>query len=115
MGKNKKRTNLLDESCLILNASPTEATITAPTVDTHTHLLSTFKAYHEKYPEGAHATVYDFARAVTAGRNVEAMVDVYCEAPIQKAWKELADSALTEESRKEKWGGMEYWFVMGAY
>ena len=80
---------------------------------THTHLLSTFEAYHEKYHEGAHDTVYDFARAVTAGRNVDAMIDVYCEAPVRKAWKELADSALTEESRKEKWGGMDYWFVMG--
>ena len=113
MGKNKKRT-ALNEAHLILNTSPTTSTINAPIVDTHTHLLSTFQAYHEKYPEGAHATVYDFARAITAGRNVEAIVDVYCEAPVKGAWRELADSALTEESREEKWGGMEYWFVMGA-
>lgn len=113
MGKNKKRTAVLDESHLILNTLPTTSTAITSIVDTHTHLLSTFEAYHEKYPEGAHDTVYDFARAVTAGRNVDAMIDVYCEAPVRKAWKELADSALTEESRKEKWGGMDYWFVMG--
>ena len=47
------------------------------------------------------------------GRRVEAIVDVWCEAPVLKQWKELADSALTQEQREKDWGGIEYWFVMG--
>ena len=61
---------------------------------THTHLLSTFEEYHEKYPEGAHNTIYKLACAVTTGWNVNIMVDVYCKAPVWKVWKKLADSAL---------------------
>jgi TatD DNase family protein len=30
-------------------------------------------------------------------------------------WKDLADSALTPEQRQEKWGGVEYWFVIGVH
>lgn len=44
---------------------------------------------------------------------MEALVDVYCEAPVKTRWKELADSAISPESRKEKWNDIEYWFVMG--
>ena len=93
MGKNKKRTAVLDESHLILNTLPTSTAITS-IVDTHTHLLSTFEEYHEKYPKGAHDTIYELACAVTTGWNVNVMIDVYCKAPVWKAWKELADSAL---------------------
>ncbi|KAI5116506.1 hypothetical protein M0805_004669 [Coniferiporia weirii] len=110
MGKNnKKRPGPPDESHLLLAA--TQASVT-PIVDTHTHLLSTFSAYRNKYTSGKYENVFDFVRGVYEGRNVEAIVDVYCEAPVQAAWKGLADSALTPESRKEKWGGIEYWFVM---
>ena len=53
-------------------------------------------------------------RQVYEDKNVEAIVDVWCEAPVQKAlWKEMADSALTVEDRSKIWGGIEYWFVMG--
>jgi hypothetical protein len=45
---------------------------------------------------------------------VAAVVDVWCEAPVQRTWKEIADSAITAEDRKDKWGELEYWFVMGA-
>ena len=45
------------------------------------------------------------------GRNVESIVDVWCEAPVNKQWKEFADSALNLEG----WGGLKYWFVMGPY
>lgn len=111
MGKNnKKRSSAPDESHLHL--SSTEAS-TVPLVDTHTHLLSTFEAYTSKYPSGTYETVYDFVRGVYNGRNVEALVDVYCEAPVKTRWKELADSALSHVSRKEKWNDIEYWFVMG--
>ena len=41
---------------------------------------------------------------------VEALVDVYCEAPVQKAWKDLADSAVD----RTVWGDVGYYFVMGA-
>ncbi|KAH8109616.1 Metallo-dependent hydrolase [Phellopilus nigrolimitatus] len=112
MGKNKKRPALLDESHLLLSTTQASA---APIVDTHTHLLSTFSAYREKYTSGKFENVFDFVRGVYNGRTVEAIVDVYCEAPVQAKWRELADSALTSESRQEKWNGIEYWFVMGVH
>ncbi|KIJ19643.1 hypothetical protein PAXINDRAFT_166738 [Paxillus involutus ATCC 200175] len=111
MGKNKK-SNLPNEKYLSLPAH-TEAAI--PIIDTHTHLLSTFSSYRSKYMSGKYDTVWDFVRGVYGGRNVKAIVDVWCEAPVQSAWKELADSAITPEDRAEKWGGIEYWFVMGVH
>lgn len=111
MGKNnKKKSSAPDESHLLLSSTEASA---VPLVDTHTHLLSTFEAYTSKYPSGSYETVYDFVRGVYNGRNVEALVDVYCEAPVKTRWKELADSAISPESRKEKWNDIEYWFVMG--
>lgn len=122
MGKNnKKRPATPDESHLLLptlwtSSSSSAAAIDSrtPIVDTHTHLLSTFSSYRSKYPGGKFETVFDFVRGVYEGREVEAIVDVYCEAPVQKAWRELADSALVPADRAEKWAGIEYWFVMGA-
>ncbi|KAF9221166.1 Metallo-dependent hydrolase [Gyrodon lividus] len=111
MGKNKKN-NVPDEKHLSLPAHPEAAT---PIIDTHTHLLSTFSSYKTKYRAGKYDTVWDFVRGIYDGRNVKAIVDVWCEAPVQPAWKELADSALTPEDREEKWGGIEYWFVMGVH
>ena len=61
---------------------------------THTHLLSTFEEYHKKYPKRAYDTIYKFTCMVITGQNVNAIIDVYYEAPVQKAWKELADSVL---------------------
>ncbi|EDR07051.1 uncharacterized protein LACBIDRAFT_328338 [Laccaria bicolor S238N-H82] len=49
------------------------------------------------------------------GRNVEAIVDVWCDAPVQKSWKTFADSALTPEDRQSRWGGIEYWFALGVH
>lgn len=108
MGKNNKKR--LDESQLLLSTTQASA---VPIVDTHTHLISTFLAYRDKYPSGKFGSVHDFVKGVYHGRNVAALVDVYCEAPVQSAWKELADSALTAESRKDKWDDIDYWFVMG--
>ena len=108
----KKRSTTPPESFLLLPAHPTAAK--APIVDTHTHLASTFAAYRSRYKTGLYENVFDFMRGLYAGRNIEAIVDVWCEAPVQRMWKEFADSALTEEDRKMKWGGIEYWFVMGA-
>lgn len=108
MGK-KNKSNTPSEDYL----SSLSHSTTSPIVDTHTHLASTFALYRGKYKEGKYDTVYDFVRGMYQGKNVEAIVDVWCEAPVQKLWKEFADSALTDEDRKTKWGGLEYWFVMG--
>ncbi|KAF7796211.1 hypothetical protein EIP86_007385 [Pleurotus ostreatoroseus] len=110
MGKKKNTTP--PEAHLILPRHPSRASSPSPsshtpTVDTHTHLLSTFHAYQSAYKPGQHATVFDFVRALYADHRVEAIVDVWCEAPPLRAmWKEIADSALDEEKRKELWGGM---------
>jgi len=88
---------------------------TAPIVDTHTHLVSTFTAYKQKYKEGKYDNIYDFVNGLYRGKKVTSLVDVWCEAPVQKAWKEIADSAITPQDRNDKWCGVEYWFVMGVH
>lgn len=133
MGKNNK--NKVQESDLVL--PPHSSQSSTPIIDTHTHLVSTFSAYQAKFKGGKHATVHEFVRRVygaeagevvedngeadangsipTQRPKVESIIDVWCEAPVQKKiWKEIADTALTEEQRKREWGGIEYWFVMGA-
>ena len=42
----------------------------------------------------------------------EVVVDVWCETPVQRMWKEFTDSVLTKGDREMKWGRIEYWFVM---
>lgn len=109
MGK-KNKSSVPAEQHLLLPSHSTTASI----VDTHTHLASTFAAYRGKYPQATFENVFDFVRGMYRGRKVEAIVDVWCEAPVQSGlWKEFADSALTKEDRDTKWGGLEYWFVMG--
>lgn len=110
MGKNNKKGP--SEDSLILPDHSRHST--APIVDTHTHLVSTFTAYKQKYKEGKYENLYDFLNGLYRGKKVTALVDVWCEAPVQKMWKEIADSAITEQDRKDKWHGLEYWFVMGA-
>lgn len=107
MGKKKSTTPAEDHLILPAHAS------TASIVDTHTHLASTFELYRERYKDGRYLDVFDFLRAMYKDRNVEAIVDVWCEAPVRKMWKEFADSALTPENRATTWGGVDYWFVMG--
>jgi len=122
MGKNNKKTPA--EEHLLLPPHPSRSMSPAPSptpkftpaVDTHTHLISTFEAYRKAYKSGKHETVWDFARAMYDGHSVEAIVDVWCEAPVRKkTWREIADSALDEEKRRVDWGGLEYWFVMGVH
>jgi len=113
MGKNNKYNNVPAEENLILPEHSTTNSVSV--VDTHTHLFATYSFYKSKYKQGKHQDAQSFARAMYEGKNVEAIVDVYCEAPVVKGWKGLADSALTEEERNEKWGGLEYWFVMGVH
>jgi TatD DNase family protein len=111
MGKNNRKRP--SEDCLLLPDHPRHST--APIIDTHTHLVSTFAAYKQKYQDGKYKNVYDFVMGLYRGKKVMALVDVWCEAPVQKVWKEIADSAITVEDRRDKWGELEYWFVMGAY
>ncbi|KAJ7916749.1 hydrolase [Mycena leptocephala] len=88
---------------------------TSPVVDTHTHLASTFESYRHKYPAGEYTTVYDFVRGLYVPAGVQEIVDVWCEAPVRQLWREFADSAVTEEQRRDLWGGLGYWFVMGVH
>lgn len=88
----------------------------SPIVDTHTHLALTFESYRRKYPTGQYTNVHDFVRALYVPAGVQEIVDVWMEAPVRKRlWREYADSALTEESRRDLWGGLGYWFVMGVH
>jgi hypothetical protein len=116
MGKNNKRPRefTADESHLLL---PNHVTTNGrtPIVDTHTHIELTYATYRRKYGNAQHQDLFSFVRAMYEGKNMEAVVDVWCEAPVHRVWKELADSALTPELRQEKWGGIEYWFVMGEF
>ncbi|GBE85492.1 Deoxyribonuclease Tat-D [Sparassis crispa] len=115
MGKNKKAA-LPDEVHLVLPSHPERTPGSGPAiVDTHTHLVSTFSSYRSKYRSGKHETIHDFIRELYKDHSVEAIVDVWCEAPVRKVWREIADSALTEEDRERKWGRLEYWFVMGVH
>jgi TatD DNase family protein len=100
-----------DESQLLLPRLVT--TGGTPIVDTHTHIASTFETYCRKYPNAQFGDLFSFVRGMYEGWNVAAVVDVWCEAPVRKMWKELADSALTPGGIAEKWGSVEYWFVMG--
>jgi TatD DNase family protein len=50
---------------------------------------------------------------VAVKHSVDALIDVWCEAPVDPNWKEYADSALDDEKRKALWGDIDYWFVMG--
>ncbi|PCH39015.1 hypothetical protein WOLCODRAFT_141046 [Wolfiporia cocos MD-104 SS10] len=116
MGKNKKSSVPGEEHLhLPVHAALASSETRPPIVDTHTHLVSTFSAYRGKYKQGKYETIYDFVRGLYRDRNVEAIVDVWCEAPVQRSWRELADSALSEEGRRDKWCGVQYWFVMGVH
>lgn len=110
MGKNKKQSTLTEDNLLLPLHTSLEAVNSTSIVDTHTHLVSTFEQYQTKYKPGKFETVYDFVRGLYADRKVESIVDVWCEAPVNKIWKELAESAANKD---ERWGGLEYWFVMG--
>ena len=105
----KKKSTTPGEEYLLLPTPPSTLNI----VDTHTHVAPTFEYYRGRYREGKYQTVYDFVRAMYEGRNVESIVDVWCDAPVKKQWKEFADSALVREDRQRYWGGLEYWFVLG--
>ncbi|KAJ3513079.1 hypothetical protein NLJ89_g3148 [Agrocybe chaxingu] len=103
----KKKSSTPGEENLLLPTPPSHL----PIVDTHTHIASTFEFYRGRYKQGKYLDVHEFVRAMYDGRKVEAVVDVWCEAPVRAFWREFADAAKDEG----KWGGMEYWFVMGVH
>ncbi|KAF7330612.1 hypothetical protein MSAN_02455000 [Mycena sanguinolenta] len=115
MGKNNKKKAAPPPESLFHIVHPASSSSSRAIVDTHTHLASTFEAYRHKYPSGQYETVYDFVKGLYAPAGVEAMVDVWCEAPVRPIWKEFADAAVVDEERAERWGGVEYWFVMGVH
>ncbi|GAA5821318.1 hypothetical protein JCM11251_004569 [Rhodosporidiobolus azoricus] len=80
-------------------------------VDTHTHVLSTFLAYKEKYPEGQHQTIQEFVKATLP--TMDAVVDVWCEAPMTSSWREVVD--LLSELKKEDPTALNYHFVVGCH
>lgn len=101
----KKKSSTPGEENLLLPAPPS----TLPIVDTHTHVASTYEFYRIRYKEAKHDTVYSFLKGMFQDRSVEAVVDVWCEAPVRPQWKEFADAAVD----LEKWGGTQYWFAIG--
>jgi hypothetical protein len=107
----KKLSTTPGEEYLLLPTPPSNLSV----VDTHTHVATTFEYYRKRYKQGKHQTVYDFMRTMYEGRNVESIVDVWCDAPVNKQWKEFADLALNPEDGERLWGGLKYWFVMGPY
>jgi len=115
MGKNNKKSKNIVPPEIFLRLPPlTDRSLAAqPIIDTHTHLVSTFSTYRSKYRDGTIYTIHDFVHEMYHNRNVRAIVDVWCDAPVLQTWRELADSALTTEDRASKWGGIDYWFVMG--
>ncbi len=106
MGKNNKKKSSRPPHDLMSSAFPPTSKSTIN--DTHTHLLSTFALYRSKYREGQYETALDFVEGVYAGREVETIVNVWCEPEVfmQGTWKELADG---------KREGIQYRFVIGAY
>ncbi|KAF9033561.1 hypothetical protein BJ165DRAFT_1417500 [Panaeolus papilionaceus] len=103
----KKKSSTPGEENLLLPAPPS----TLPIVDTHTHVASTYEFYRIRYKEAKHDTVYSFLKGMFQDRSVEAVVDVWCEAPVRPQWKEFADAAVD----LEKWGGTQYWFAIGIH
>ncbi|KAH6897727.1 hydrolase [Coprinopsis sp. MPI-PUGE-AT-0042] len=104
----KKKSNTPGEEHLLMPAPPT----TLPIVDTHTHILMTYNIYQAKYnKDGSNdkfPTIYDFVNGMCKERNVESIVDVWCEPGAWgRMWKEMADS--------DKWDGPGYNFVMGTH
>lgn len=124
MGKKKKAPPLPEEHLHLpphtsLSSEKSSATI----IDTHTHLLSTFDLYKAKYPDGYkdyHEFVRGFYKPQRASdapkhHEVETIIDVWCEAPVDRRWEEVANSAVDEQQRRDLWSGLEYWFVMGVH
>jgi len=56
-----------------------------------------------------------FSTEEPAHHQVETLIDVWCEAPVDPRWEEVANSATDQMQRIELWGGVEYWFVLGAF
>ncbi|KAM0754802.1 Metallo-dependent hydrolase [Meredithblackwellia eburnea MCA 4105] len=119
MTKSKKSRGPPPEGCLMLPKHPELAGDEGEgveLVDTHTHILSTYAAYTAKYPppDHTHQTIKSFAKDVLQSHGITHVVDVWCEAPMVKNWREVVDS-LSELNKDDKDEGMKYSFVVGAH
>ncbi|CAA7265074.1 unnamed protein product [Cyclocybe aegerita] len=58
---------------------------------------ATFEHYRRVFRDGdeeqrKYENVYEFIKDLYKGKNVEAVVDVWCDAPVKKVWREYADA-----------------------
>ncbi|BGP01323.1 Hydrolase [Rhodotorula toruloides ATCC 204091] len=80
-------------------------------VDTHTHVLSTWLAYKEKYPAGKHESIRAFVESTLqadSSNRISKVVDVWCEAPPVANWREVVEDLSALDN-------LNYRFVIGAH
>ncbi|KAF9556552.1 Metallo-dependent hydrolase [Agrocybe pediades] len=102
----RKSASIVQEEHLLVTAPAPAPT---PIIDTHAHYVLTYELYREKFKDGKHLNAFEFFKAMHEGRNVKSVLDVWCVPPFRDAWREYADAG------PEKWGGLEYWFIMGVH
>ncbi|KAF4622570.1 hypothetical protein D9613_009619 [Agrocybe pediades] len=102
----RKSASIVQEEHLLVTAPAPAPT---PIIDTHAHYVLTYELYREKFKDGKHLNAFEFFKAIHEGRNVKSVLDVWCVPPFRDAWREYADAG------PEKWGGLEYWFIMGVH
>lgn len=76
-------------------------------IDTHAHLWMTLEAFQQ----GGYAVkdVFDMAHQLHFAEHVEYLVDIWCEAPVQKErCLHLADA-----DQQLDWRGVDYRFAIG--
>ncbi|KAK4051935.1 hypothetical protein OIV83_002640 [Microbotryomycetes sp. JL201] len=117
MGSKSKSKGTPDESCLVL---PRHRDLSDDTgadeqlIDTHTHILSTYETYLQKYPDAKHkASIAQFVSALLIdngeAHKVAKVIDVWCEAPLRPEWKDTV--AQLEQVGPHEW----FNFVVGAH
>ncbi|KAJ3513074.1 hypothetical protein NLJ89_g3150 [Agrocybe chaxingu] len=95
-GPRSRRTS--SESDLLLPSPPGD-------FEHYTHAFKDGDGEKRKYEN-----VYEFVHGLYEGRNVKAVVDVWCDAPVKKLWREYADAGVDG-----RWGAIGYWFAMGVH
>jgi TatD DNase family protein len=111
VSKSKSRSTPAESTLVLPRHADLAHDPTAELVDTHTHLLSTFSTYVQKYPDGNHATISDFVKAILLSEqsnSVRKIVDVWCEAPLvaSPSWRDVLDELSAMDD-------FDYRFVIG--